>query len=217
MTDKELYRIWAPLGKRWIEWVRPVPFVEIHEHSKGYNYTLFEVPAVDFPEAKFADAALIVDLPGAESVGMGIALAKDGYRPIPAFNGTIEQPGARTTVDNQSVGMGLIRGAVELQKIELKDDALPAFLLDSNRLHRHRIDVTVFDNSWDIYPQDMPSADYFIQNGIRKIVVIGDFLARDLKKILYDYQKKKIEIYFKKGYNDPKKVRIRKQLPIDVE
>ena len=147
MTDKELYRIWAPLGKKWIEWVRPVPFVGIHEHSKEYNFTLFEVPVLDFPEEQFGDAALIVDLPGAESVEVGIALAKKGYRPIPAFNGTIEQPGARTTVDNQSVGMGLIAGAEELQKIELKDDARPAFLLDSNRLHRHRIDVTVFDNS----------------------------------------------------------------------
>lgn len=217
MTDKELYRIWAPLGKKWIEWVRPVPFVEIHEYSKDYNITMFQVPALDFPEEKFGDAALIVDLPGAESVEVGIALAKDGYRPIPAFNGTIEQPGSRTTVDNQSVGMALLSGAEELKKIELSDDAKPAFLLDSNRLHRFRIGVSVFDNSWDIYPQDMPSADYFLNNGIHKIVVIGDCLSRDLKKILYEYQKKKIDIYLKKGFNEPKKVRVRKQLPIDVE
>ncbi len=217
MTDKELYRIWAPLGKKWTEWVRPVPFVEIHEHSKYYNFTLFEVPAMDFPEEKFGDAALIVDLPGAESVEVGIALAKEGYRPIPVFNGTIEQPGARTTVDNQSAGMALISGAAELKKIELKDDANPAFLMDSNRLHRFRINVAVFDNSWDIYPQDMPSADYFLNNGIHKIVVIGERLSRDLKKILYEYQKKKIDIYLQKDFNEPKKVRVRKQLPIDVE
>lgn len=217
MTDKELYRIWAPLGKKWIEWVRPVPFVEIHEYSKDYNITMFEVPALDFPEKKFGDAALIVDLPGAESVEVGIALAKEGYRPIPAFNGTIEQPGSRTTVDNQSVGMALLSGASELQKIELADDAKPAFLLDSNRLHRFRISVSVFDNSWDIYPQDMPSADYLLNNGIHKVVVIGERLSRDLKKILYEYQKKKIDIYLKKGFNEPKKVRVHKQLPIDVE
>lgn len=217
MTDKELYRIWAPLGKKWIEWVRPVPFVEIQEHSKEYLFTLFEVPAMDFPEERFADAALIVDLPGAESIELGIALAKEGYRPIPVFNGTIEQKGARATVDNQSVGMGLIHGAKELQKITLEDDARPVFLLDSNRLHIHRIDVTVFDNSWDIYPQDMPSADYFLKNGIHKIVVIGERVSRDLKKILYEYQKKKIEIYLQKGYAEPKKVKLRKPLPIDVE
>ena len=63
----------------------------------------------------------------------------------------------------------------------------------------------------------MPSADYFINNGIHKIVVIGDRLSRDLKKILYGYQKKKIEIYLQKGYAEPKKVRVHKQLPIDVE
>ena len=217
MTDRELYRIWAPLGKKWTPWVRPVPFVEIQEHSKEYNFTLFEVPPMDFTEEKFADAALIVDLPGAESVEVGIALAKEGYRPIPIFNGTIEQPGSRSTVDNQSVGMGLIAGAAALQEIELEDDAKPVFLLDSNRLHRHRIDVTVFDNSWDIYPQDMPSADYFLKNDIHKIVVIGDRICMDLKKILYGYQKKKMEIYLQKGYAEPKKVRLHKPLPIDVE
>lgn len=217
MTDRELYRIWAPLGKKWTPWVRPVPFVEIQEHSKEYNFTLFEVPPMDFTEEKFADAALIVDLPGAESVEVGIALAKEGYRPIPIFNGTIEQPGSRSTVDNQSVGMGLIAGAAALQEIELKDDAKPVFLLDSNRLHRHRIDVTVFDNSWDIYPQDMPSADYFLKNDIHKIVVIGDRICMDLKKILYGYQKKKMEIYLQKGYAQPKKVRLHKPLPVDVE
>ena len=217
MTDRELYRIWAPLGKKWTPWVKPVPFVEMQEHSKEYNLTLFEVPGMDFPEEEFADAALIVDLPGAESIEVGIALAKEGYRPIPAFNGTIEQPGSRSTVDNQLIGMGLIRGAEELQKITLKDDARPVFLLDSNRLHMHRIDVTVFDNSWDVYPQDMPTADYFLKNGICKIVVIGERLSRDLKKILYEYQKKKIVIYFQKGYEEPKKVRLRKPLPIDVE
>lgn len=217
MTDRELYRIWAPIGKKWTPWVRPVPFVEIQEHSKEYNFTLFEVPPMDFPEETFADAALIVDLPGAESIEVGIALAKEGYRPIPVFNGTIEQTGARSTVDNQSVGMGLICGAQELQKITLADEARPVFLLDSNRLNMHRIDVTVFDNSWDIYPQDMPSADYFLKNGIHKIVVIGENLSRDLKKILYEYQKKKIVIYLQKSYAEPKKVRLRKPLPIDVE
>lgn len=217
MTDKEIYRIWAPLGKRWSEWVRPVPFVEIHEHSKAYSLTLHDVPVPDLSEDKFKDAAIIVDLPGAESVEAGLAYAKLGYRPIPLFNGTIEQSGARTTVDNQSVGMALVEGVKVVRELELKEDALPVFMLDSNRLHRHRIDVTVFDNSWDIYAHDMPSADYFIKNNIHKIVVVGDFIGRDLRKILYGFQKKKLEIWFAKDDNEPKKIKVRKPLWEEVE
>ena len=217
MTDKEIYRIWAPLGKRWSEWVRPVPFVEIHEHSKAYSLTLHDVPVLDLSEDKFKDAAIIVDLPGAESVEAGLAYAKLGYRPIPLFNGTIEQSGARTTVDNQSVGMALVEGVKVVRELELKEDALPVFMLDSNRLHRHRNDVTVFDNSWDIYAHDMPSADYFIKNNIHKIVVVGDFIGRDLRKILYGFQKKKLEIWFAKDDNEPKKIKVRKPLLEEVE
>lgn len=217
MTDKEIYRIWAPLGKRWSEWVRPVPFVEIHEHSKAYSLTLHDVPVPDLSEDKFKDAAIIVDLPGAESVEAGLAYAKLGYRPIPLFNGTIEQSGARTTVDNQSVGMALVEGVKVVRELEFAEDALPVFMLDSNRLHRHRIDVTVFDNSWDIYAHDMPSADYFIKNNIHKIVVVGDFIGRDLRKILYGFQKKKLEIWFAKDDNEPKKIKVRKPLWEEVE
>ena len=217
MTDKEIYRIWAPLGKRWSEWVRPVPFVEIHEHSKAYSLTLHDVPVPDLSEEKFKDAAIIVDLPGAESVEAGLAYAKSGYRPIPLFNGTIEQSGARTTVDNQLVGMALVEGVKVVRELEFAEDALPVFMLDSNRLHRHRIDVTVFDNSWDIYAHDMPSADYFIKNNIHKIVVVGDFIGRDLRKILYGFQKKKLEIWFAKDDNEPKKIKVRKLLWEEVE
>ena len=48
-------------------------------------------------------------------------------------------------------------------------------------------------------------------------MVIGERLSVDLKKILYPYQKKKIEIYLQKGFAEPKKVRVRKPLPIDVD
>lgn len=215
MTDKEIYRIWAPVGKRWVDWIRPVPFVEIHEITKNYSFTPFEVPEVDFMNEECKGAAIIVDLSGADSVEEGIALAKKGYRPIPLFNGTIEQPGARATVDNQSVVVALFSATKHLMEIELADDALPVFMLDSNRLNRYKVDVSVFDNSWDIFPQDMPTADYFLKNGITKMVVVGKALSRDLKKILYEYQKKKIQIYLTNGYEEPKKVKIRKQIPVN--
>lgn len=248
MTAKEAYEVWAPAGKKWVDWVRPVPFVGMGEYSKVYhisNITMLSVDdwssrqvtdktivdgtltenvdnvdnsheetdgAVDNP---YKDAAIIVDLPGAESVAEGLALARVGFRPIPVYNGTIEQRGARATVDNQSVGIALLWGAEELRYIAINEDALPAFLLDSNRLHRYKVDASIFDNSWDVYPQDLPTAEYFIDSGIHRIIIIGDRLSKDLKKILYGFQKKKIEIYLTNGYDTPKKIRILRPFQVD--
>lgn len=208
MTGREIYKVWAPIDKKWTRWVRPVPFVGIRNHVKDFDYAEFSVPEIDYLDKEWADAAIIVDLPDEESVEEGLALARVGYRPIPIFNGIIEQRGARATVDNQTVGVALEWGASELAQIELKDDALPAFLLDSNRLQRYKMEDSLFDNSWDVYSQDMPSADFLLKNGIRKVVVIGDAFSDDLKVILYEYQKKKIEVFFTDRRRPPRKYRI---------
>ncbi len=215
---KAAYDIWAPEGKLWSNWVRPVPFVSMTEDKKPYSFSEISLPVVEnifcSKENPYCgqNTAVIVDLPGAESVKEGIALAKKGYRPIPLFNGTVEQQGARATVDNQSVGEALLWGASELEKIQIRDDAPPAFLLDSNRLHRFKMEIPLFDNSWDIYPHDMPSAQYLKNHGIENIVLISNVISKDLRKILYTYQKKGIKIVCTKGYDVPKKAWIRKPL-----
>lgn len=210
MTEKEIFRIWAPIGKKWVDWVRPVPFVEINEHSKQYYSSSITVPSRCITEEYHTDMAVILDLPGEESVIEGLALAGKGYRPIPVFNGTIEQQGARATVDNQSVARALCLGADVLSGIKIADNASPVFLLDKNRRNRFKMDVSIFDNSWDVYPQDMPSAEYLLNNGIRRILVIGQELEKDLQKLVYEYQKKKIEIYFAKPYEAMKKIKVRR-------
>ncbi len=212
MTVKEIYKIWAPYGKKWVDWVRPVPFVQMNFYLKQYNHSEFVMPTVPYIDENTTNTAIIVDLPGMESVKEGLALAKKGFRPIPIFNGTAEQQGSRATVDNQSAGIALALGAPILAGIEIKEDAYPAFLTDRNRLQRFKMNVSVFDNSWDVYPQDLPSADYLLANGIQKVIVVGQNIARDLKKILYDYQKKGIGIYLTNRYEMPKKVRILKPL-----
>lgn len=210
MTVKEIYKIWAPFGKKWVDWVRPVPFVEMNYYTKMYNYSEFTIPFVEYTDGTSEDTAFLVDLPGMESVKEGLALARLGFRPIPIFNGTAEQTGARATTDNQSASLALALGASELEKLEIEEDAMPAFLADRNRLQRYKMDVSVFDNSWDVYHQDLPSAEYLWDNGVRKLVVVSETVAKDLKKILYVYQKKNIEIYLTNRYEQVKKVRIRK-------
>lgn len=215
MTNKDIFKIWAPLGVKWVDWVRPVPFISMvsTEINEVYNY---EIPHIDYVTTLEKDTAYIIDLPGHESVMEGLALAKIGYRPIPIYNGTDEQKGSIATSDNHSIEPALIYGAGALKKIELSNDAPPVFLLDSNRMNRFKMDVSVFDNSWDIYHQDMPSYKYFMNNGINKIVVVGDKFNKDLKLILYKFQKNNIKIYYTNGDYKPVEYKIKKQKSTDI-
>lgn len=215
MTGRDIFKIWAPVGAKWVDWVRPVPFVAIKESFKFYEISNFTIPNINYINELSKDTAIIVDLPGNESIKEGLGLAKLRFRPIPIYNGTNEQQGAMATVDNHAIEIGLIKGAVELEKIKISNNAPPAFLLDSNRMHRFKMDVSVFDNSWDIYAQDIPSAEYFLKNGINKIIVRGEAIQKDLRKILYGFQKKGIKILLTNGYEEPKEVKVKKPLRKD--
>lgn len=223
MTAKEVYKIWAPTGKKWVDWVRPVPFMGIGQYQKAYGIINQVLPSIQFLDHTENDelnavlgingwekeylehTAIIVDLSGDESVRYGVALSSYGFRPIPVYNGTLEQQGSRATVDNQSVGMALELMAKELQKIDIADDARPAFLLDRNRLNRYKLEDSMYDNSWDVYPQDLPSPDYLLENDIESILVIGGRkMSRDVKKILATHQKKGLKIFHTDGYEKPR-------------
>lgn len=210
MTGKEIYRKWAPVGVKWTNWVRPVPFIWIDENYNVKEFCNLKKNNITYLKKVLDKTAIIVDLNGLESINEGIGLAECGYRPIPIYNGTNGQKDARVTTNNYIIGMGLIWGANELDKINLDENALPAFLLDTNRLNRLKMDDSIFDNSWDIYNQDIPSPEYFLNNGVEKILVRGDKIQRDLEKILYEFQKKGIKILFTDGFEEIKEVQIKK-------
>ena len=211
MRGKEIYKIYAPNGAKWIDWVRPVPFVAIDTYNRK--------PIADWMERKAMflknyqqDTGIFVDLPGKESIELSIDLAYKGYRPIPIFNGTDEQPGSQATTNTYLIESCLINGSEKLKNIKLDNNANPAFLLDSYRTNRYRAKESIFDNSWDLYKQDIPSAEYFKQNGITKIIIVGDGIQRDLKKIFLKFQEKGIDIYITDGYTFPQKVKLTKTI-----
>lgn len=210
MTGKDIFKIWAPVGAKWVDWVRPVPFIGIKEKTKLYTVTDFIISDIKYINKLDENTAIIVDLPSSDGIKEGLGLAKLGFRPIPLYNGTNGEQGAISILNNQEIETDLIYGALELKKIHIRDDAPPAFLLDSNRTHRFKMNVSVFDNSWDIYSQDMPSVEFFKQNNINKIIVRGEKIQRDLKRILYKFQKENIQILLTNGYEEPKKVTIKK-------
>lgn len=208
MNNKEIYKIWAPTNKKWVDWVRPVPFIMMKKNVFNEART-FNASTIEYVRELLSDTAIIVDLPDVKSVEEGIGLAKIGYRPIPIYNGVDEQKNSIATTDNHSIEPALIWGAIELQNIEIKDDASPVFLLDSNRMNRFKMDASIFDNSWDIYHQDMPSYKYFKNNGIKNIIIVGDKFNKDLQIILYKFQKQNIKIYYTNRYDKPKVYKIK--------
>ncbi len=231
MTGKEIYKIWAPPDARWTAWVRPVPFVGISSVSRGgvgpVSLSSVGPAAKNHMEAQgsYYDAgngvlhadgfktgtAIILDLPGNEAIKAGIALARKGFRPIPLYNGTREQPGAMALVDHHGQERALLWGARELARIKLDKDAPPVFLLDSNRTHRFRMAASVFDNSWDLYHQDLPSAAFFVKNGINRIIIKGEKVQRDIAKILYKFPAEGVAIFHTDGDESPRKIRIRRK------
>ncbi|MBQ7104476.1 MAG: hypothetical protein IJN90_01320 [Bacilli bacterium] len=210
MTGREIYKIWAPTSCIWSPWVRPVPFVAIDDHYENHEFINFCPNQITYLEKFDKSTAIIVDLPGYESIEEGIALTNFGYRPIPLYNGTNEQPGVMATTNNREIELGLIWGSYILSNTKIKKDAPPVFLLDSNRMNRYQMNHSVFDNSWDIYHQDMPSKDFFKKNGIKKIIVRGIKFNIDLQRILYKFQKNNIKIYYTDGYSSPKEYIIKK-------
>lgn len=202
MYAKEIYEIWAKEGCKWTEWVRPVPFVVLKDEMKYINNMNLEIPKIHYMNNQFENAGIIVDMPDVSSVAEGLVLANYGYRPIPIYNGTMAPAYSRSTTDNFAVSVALAQGAKILEGIDLKNDALPAFLLDTNRLNRYKRNVSIFDNSWDVYPQDLPSAKYLKENNIEKVMVVSEKISKDLAKILKMYQQKKIDIYLVNRYSD---------------
>ena len=216
MSGKDIFKIYAPNGVKWSDWVRPVPFIAIDTYNRKPIIDWYDRKVIFIKEYS-QNSAIFVDLPGKESIEFGIALAYLGYRPIPIFNGTDEQQGSVATNDNYLVESCLINGSEILKNIKLRKDANPAFLLDSYRINRYRARESIFDNSWDIYKQDVPSANYFKQNGINKIIVVSDNIKRDLKKILLTFQNNGMEVYITDGYINPKKIILTKTLSERLE
>ena len=216
MIGKEIYKIYAPINTKWTEWVRPVPFVAIDTYKRKPILNWIDRKVISIKKYE-KDTAIFIDLPGKESIEFGISLANIGYRPIPLFNGTDEQIGSQATTDSYIVESSLINGSEKLKNIPLEKDANPVFLLDSIRTNRYRANESIFDNSWDLYKQDIPTAKYFKENGINKIIVIGNSIERDLRKIFFEFQGEGIEFYLTDGYNSIKKIILKKTLKERLE
>lgn len=188
------FAAWAPDQSLWSPWAKPTMFA-ISPMIGDPNATL---PAVDLSKVTLPDdwtpAAIVVDLPGAESVAYGLALAERGFRPVPLFNGTT---GPMPAIDNDALVNALGLGAAALPALTLAPNARPAFLLDSRRMDPYgAAEPGHYDNRWVTLPQDFPSAVFLQSQNIKDVTLINDggVTLQDILHVLRRWQDAGIKI-----------------------
>lgn len=184
MNKDEIFLIWAPAESPWSCWAKPVLFAHLDLKWTGELSAATEVMTdVSWAPPVQEKVALVLDLPGAEGIFTGLALAERGYRPVPLYNALPlppDQPvvdpvtGKETAaVDVVSVVHALKQTAGKLSELSLSSSAPPAFLLDANRGGRGRIVFEgEFDNRSICFTTDFPSANFLSAHGIRRVLMV---------------------------------------------
>jgi hypothetical protein len=207
VTADPIYQAWAPEDAIWSRWVKPVVFAHlsatvVQSAAAGASDSVLDLswlPAAD------GSTALVVDLPGAQSVLVGLSLAVNGYRPVPLFNSVphpadqgLSGTGPRVVVDMSQVVSLIILGADRLSQLDLAPNAPPAFLLDVQRRGAHAsLSPRTFDNRSISLPTDFPSANFLLAQGIRRVVVVQPAFGHpetDLSHTLRRWQQADIEM-----------------------
>jgi hypothetical protein len=170
MTKEDCFAAWAPEGAVWSPWAKPVSFTQLDQAPAPPSEPLdWEAPeAGGWPAA--GTQAVVLDLPGEDSIRVGLALARLGYRPVPLLNAT---HGPSPVLEMGPVLRRLLDGAERLGAVPLRPDAPPAFLLDAQRMEPKTEPAPGrFDNRWITLPQDFPSATLLRSHGLSQALLV---------------------------------------------
>jgi hypothetical protein len=188
ISGEEAFAIWAPETARWSEWAKPVVFSQGLGLSDDTPLPAASIDAPGIPAA-WAQAAVVVDLPGTESVSAGLALAGRGFRPVPLYNGTA---GPNAVINTEPLASAIGAGVAVLRTLAITPDAPPAFLIDAQRTSTLGAgEPGRYDNRWVVLPQDFPSATRLLASGVKSVTVIqrlGPVPAEDLSHVLRRWQ-----------------------------
>jgi hypothetical protein len=185
-SSEQIFAAWVPTDVIWSEWAKPVAFVHAGDVSRDEPAPVEPPP---LPMTLDSASAVVVDLPGAEAVQVGLQLAERGFCPVPLFNGT---SGPSPVVDVLAIARALAGGAERLRRRAVLPHAAPAFLLDAHRSGTAAsLKPGAYDNRWVTLPQDFPSGALLASRGFRSATLIqrgGTSIKPDLAHVLRRWQ-----------------------------
>jgi hypothetical protein len=201
MNGSELFDLWAPADAVWSPWAKPLLFAAAMNPAPPVPPVLPVPPAPPAPRAPVripasGSMAVIVDLPGSWSVEAGLDLAREGFRPVPLFNGAGH---AGALVKVEPIVAALRGGASTLRDLHLTAEAVPAFLLDADRARpQGKAAPGSYDNRWLVFPQDFPSASFLQSRRIARVLLLQEAgrtqPAEDLAHVLRRWQEAGLEM-----------------------
>lgn len=193
ISSEDAFGAWAAEGALWSQWAKPIAFAQGGGLATPEPIVESNLPVV--PGPLDSTSAIVVDLPGADAVYAGLALADRGFRPVPLFNGT---SGPSAVIDVAPIRGALWAGAERLTRRAIGLDAAPAFLLDSRRGGSPGDPRPgSYDNRWIALPQDFPSGALLASRGIRGATVVqrGSLtIPSDLAHVLRRWQDHRLQI-----------------------
>jgi len=141
------------------------------------------------------ELAVILDLPGPQSIAVGAALA-NRCDPVPTFDNLPHPQGVVPAYDTLAAAVAWA-GTYQQTKATQRADPAALFLLDGNRLNPYTNESGTFDNRSHAR---LPSAAAFHKLGIRRIVYVreqtGAVAGRDdLNSLFVDLQEADIAIH----------------------
>lgn len=230
MNSEDILAVWAPgltdpalRDRDWSRWAKPVLFIAIDRVTPRTDGET-PIPA-GIPDAD-GTLAVILDLPGRESVRLGVGLAGRGYRPVPLFNGcpppSTSVPGmasvsrASALVDSQPIQEEIVQRTPALSALSIPPSAPPVFLLDSGRMSAAVAKSPgKFDNRWVVLPQDFPSSNLLLSRGVQRALLVAptfDHPAADLSHILFRWQEAGMAVLCTdaKGTSVPAEIRVKR-------
>jgi len=190
MDKHTIFATWAPPVSPWSPWAKPTLFSHLTpEAHNGADLVPYDVSSLP-PAAE--RCAVVVDLPGVDSVRMALALAARGYRPVPLFNACpatqVVGELVLTAVEVEPILHAICFGAAALAHMPLSAEAPPAFLLDGNRSECTRvIDSVTFDNRSVVFASDFPSAAFLRNHKVNRCLLVhpsGRPVDNDLRHAL---------------------------------
>lgn len=228
MSPEDAFAVWAPAGVPWSPWVKPILFASQDDWSVSGIPELEPAPDLAWLESEPSKSgyrrstprrgadrslALVLDLPSASAVPLGIELARRGFRPVPLYNAIVGGFGLPTPstalqgtffdppptllagtplLDVRPIVTAMRRATSILATLSIPVEAPPVFLLDAERRYgQGRPSPGRFDNRSVSLPTDFPSAVFLRSRGIARVIVVQARLGPpqdDLAHTLFGWQ-----------------------------